>query len=313
MVLLRFMAFPASDGGSGGGGGAAPPAARQPDGPRAAAGVASAAAPRPVAAPVAAPVASVPVASAPVAMAPAPVAAPRPAPAPSAPPVAPAAPLLRTPAARAVATATVSDDAEPPWGDEEPDDLLDDLPPPTRGRAAPPPAPRARPSLDELEPTYDDEPASAPRAAPQGVAPPPALPPFERTELGTRWYGLIAQCAEAGKLVAMVRALAMQSELVHCDTEGDPPAWRLRVGLETLRNPALADKLSAILRELTGQKLQLVVEMGDPQDTPLKRDAAEADRKQRAAIDEIQSDATVRALLAQFQTARILPGSVKPL
>src|SRR6185503_7665507 len=33
MVLLRFMAFPASDGGSGGGGGAAPPVARQPDGP----------------------------------------------------------------------------------------------------------------------------------------------------------------------------------------------------------------------------------------------------------------------------------------
>jgi len=53
--------------------------------------------------------------------------------------------------------------------------------------------------------------------------------------------------------------------------------------------------------------------MGEPQDTPLKRDAAEADRKQRAAIDEIQSDATVRALMAQFQTARILPGSVKPL
>jgi DNA polymerase-3 subunit gamma/tau len=210
----------------------------------------------------------------------------------------------------------VADDAEPPWGDEEPDDLLDDLPPPTRGRSGnvPPPVQRARPSIDELEPAYDDEPAAAPRAtAQQGVAPPPALPPFERTELGTRWYTLIGQCAAAGKLIAMVRALAMQSELVHCDTEGDTPTWRLRVGLETLRNPALADKLAAILRELTGQNLQLVVEMGDPQDTPLKRDAAEADRRQRAAIDEIQSDATVRALLAQFQTARILPGSVKPL
>jgi DNA polymerase-3 subunit gamma/tau len=100
---------------------------------------------------------------------------------------------------------------------------------------------------------------------------------------------------------------------VHCETDGEVPAWRLRVALETLRNPALADKLSVILRELTGQPLQLVVEIGEPQDTPLKREAAEADRRQRAAIDEIQSDATVRALLAQFQTARILPGSVKPL
>jgi len=314
MVLLRFMAFPANDGGgSGGGGGSAPPAARQPEGPRAAAPVASAspvAAPRPVAAP-----ASAPVVAAPVASAPAPVVAQRPAPTPiPAPSPAPAAPLLRTPPARALATAAVANDG-PPWADEEPDELLDDLPAPTRGRGgnAPPPVQRARPSVDELEPAYDDEPAAAPRAVAPSFAPPPALPQFERTELGTRWYALISQCAEAGKLIAMVRALAMQSELVHCEADGDAPAWRLRVGLETLRNPALAEKLAAILRELTGEKLQLVVEMGDPQDTPLKRDAAEADRKQRAAIDEIQSDATVRALLAQFQTARILPGSVKPL
>jgi DNA polymerase III subunit gamma/tau len=214
----------------------------------------------------------------------------------------------------AVATAaTAADDAEPPWGDEEPDDLVDDLPPPTRSRGGQP-APAARrpsPGLDDFEP--DDAPAAAPRAAAPAFAPPPMPAPFERTELGTRWYALINRCAEAGKLIAMVRALAMQSELLDCEAGGEAGAWRLRVGLETLRNPALADKLAVILRELTGQDLRLVVEMGEPQDTPLKRDAAEADRRQRAAIDEIQSDATVRALLAQFQTARILPGSVKPL
>jgi len=307
MVLLRFMAFPASgSNGGGSGGGVVPPAARQPDGGSRAPAPTPSASPMAAARPAAAPMGA-PVASTPVAVAPTPV-----------PASVPAAPLLRTPAARAeVAVSTVADD-EPPWGDDEPEVLVDDLPAPTRGRVngngkAPPPVQRARPGIDELEPDYDDEPAPAPRAAAQTFAPPPALPPFERTELGTRWYALIARCAEAGKLIAMVRALAMQSELVACETEGDAPAWRLRVGLETLRNPALADKLAAILRELTGQDLQLVVEMGDPQDTPLKRDAAEADRRQRAAIDEIQSDATVRALLAQFQTARILPGSVKPL
>ena len=245
------------------------------------------------------------------------MAAQRPAPTPlpaSIPAPAPAAPLLRTAAPRAAAAVAVADDNDPPWALDEPDELMDDLPAPTRARnGAPPPAQRARPDVDELEPDYADEPARAPRAAAQSFTPPPALAPFERTELGTRWYALITQCAEAGKLIAMVRALAMQSELVACDADGETPAWRLHVGLETLRNPALADKLAVILRELTGQALQLVVEMGDPQDTPLKRDAAEADRRQRAAIDEIQSDATVRALLAQFQTARILPGSVKPL
>jgi DNA polymerase-3 subunit gamma/tau len=230
----------------------------------------------------------------------------------------PAAPLLRTPAPRAVATATASlSGDEPPWGDEEPDVLVDDLPAPMRGRVtgsrpAPPLLQRGRPAPDEVEPVDIDD-ASAPRAATPAFAPPPVLPSFERTELGTRWHALISQCAAAGKLVAMVRALAMQSELIECGTEGDTPTWRLRVSLETLRNPALADKLAAILSELTGESVRLAVEMGDAQDTPLKRDAAEADRRQRAAIDEIQSDATVRALLAQFQTARILPGSVKPL
>jgi len=323
MVLLRFMAFPSDGGGGSGGGGSAPPAARQPDGGARAAGgsggsTGGAAAAPSAAAPVQAPVASAPVAAAPAPViaqrpmaAPAPVIAQRPVAAPVPAPT-PAAPLLRAPPARALATAAVAEDDGPPWVDEEPDELLDDLPAPTRGRNGPPPVQRARPSLDELEPEYDDEPGAA-APAPQGVAAPPALPPFERTELGTRWYDLINQCAAANKLVAMVRALAMQSELVHCDPAGEAPVWRLRVALETLRNPALADKLGAILRELTGQNLQLVVEIGEPLDTPLKRDAAEADRRQRAAIDEIQSDATVRALLAQFQTARILPGSVKPL
>ena len=318
MVLLRFMAFPA-DGGGSGGGGSTPPAARQPDGPRTAATPAAAA---PVAAARPAAPASAPVAAAPVAAAPAPVAAPAPAPVaaqrPQAAPMqapAPAAPLLRTPPARAVAAAAVADGDDPPWALDEPDELVDDLPAPTRGRGgnAPPPAQRARPALAELEPEYEDEPAPAARAQAQSVAPPPALPVFERTALGTKWYGLIQQCAEAGKLIAMVRALAMQSELVACEPGADASTWRLRVSLETLRNPALADKLGGILRDLTGESLQLAVEMGDAQDTPLKRDAAEADRRQRAAIDEIQSDATVRALLAQFQTARILPGSVKPL
>jgi DNA polymerase-3 subunit gamma/tau len=151
------------------------------------------------------------------------------------------------------------------------------------------------------------------RVASQGVVMPAELPQFERTELGTRWYGLIRQCAEAGALIAMVRALAMQSELVACDSVDGRQVWRLCVGLETLRNPALPEKLSAVLRGHTGEEIAFVVEMGDPQDTPLKRDAAETDRRQRAAIDDIQSDPTVRALLAQFQTARILPGSIKPL
>jgi len=244
----------------------------------------------------------------------------------------PAAPLLRPGAPRAVATAapraiaaaavaTAADDSEPPWGDEEPDILVDDLPAPTRGRmasGAPGPASRSRADFDEPEFVAEaddraDDGAAQPRAARQGGLMPPPLQSFERTELGTRWYALISQCAAAGALIAMVRALAMQSELVGCDSAGDPQVWRLRVGLETLRNPALAEKLALVLRNQTGHNITLAVEAGEAQDCPLKRDAAEADRRQRAAVDSIQADPTVLALLAQFQTARILPGSIKPL
>jgi DNA polymerase-3 subunit gamma/tau len=337
MVLLRFMAFPGN--GPDGGGGFAPPTARQPEGgPRGAVGAPAggasataraAAAPTPTPLPASAPVAAAPVdVAAPVV---APIAAPVAAPiAPIAPPVAPAiarpaqasapaAPLLRPAAPRAVATASAADDSDPPWGDEEPDVLVDDLPAPTRPRftgtgnaSSQPPVQRARPAWEEPEPDAAAAP-SVPRAAAQSVVMPPVLPAFERTELGTRWYALIGQCGEAGLLIAMVRALAMQSELIACDSDGDVHTWRLSVGLETLRNPALAEKLAVVLRGQTGQDIRLLVEMGEPQDSPLRRDAAEADRRQRAAIDDIQSDPTVRALLAQFQTARILPGSIKPL
>jgi DNA polymerase-3 subunit gamma/tau len=142
---------------------------------------------------------------------------------------------------------------------------------------------------------------------------PPAAPPFERTALGTRWYEIVARCNEAGSLVALVRELAMQAELVGWEGEGDETVLRLRVGRETLRNPALADKLTTHLRNQLGHAVRLVVEAGEAQDCPARRDLAEAERRQRAAIATIQADPTVRALLAQFRTARILPGSIKPL
>ena len=82
---------------------------------------------------------------------------------------------------------------------------------------------------------------------------------------------------------------------------------------ETLRNPTLVEKLANTARTQLGRDLRLVVEAGEAQDSPAKRETAEADRRQREAIENIQSDPTVRALLEQFRTARILPGSIKPL
>jgi DNA polymerase-3 subunit gamma/tau len=339
MVLLRFMAFRTDGEGGGNGGGPSPgsraqvaPAARPVAGgvgAAPAAGAASSAVPPagmpPVQGAQAATLAAADRAAAPSgatidappAAAPARAASPEAA-APSHPAAAPAAsaPLRRPTPPRAVAAAAAATaDDEPPWGDEEPDVYVDDLPAPTRGRFVPDGGrPAARPALeDAVEAASGAEAEAAPAA--RGIAMPPPLPAFERTALGTAWAELVAQWNGAGLLIALVRELAMQAELVaRTDAvEGGPATWTLRVARETLRNPALVEKLANTARTQLGRDLRLVVEAGEAQDSPAKRETAEADRRQREAIENIQSDPTVRALLEQFRTARILPGSIKPL
>jgi DNA polymerase III subunit gamma/tau len=89
--------------------------------------------------------------------------------------------------------------------------------------------------------------------------------------------------------------------------------WRLRVERESLRAAALVEKLRVALATLLEMPaLQLEAEAGDVQDSPAKRATAERERRQQAAEDLIHNDPMVKELLAQFPTARIVPGSIKP-
>jgi hypothetical protein len=89
--------------------------------------------------------------------------------------------------------------------------------------------------------------------------------------------------------------------------------WRLRVERENLRAPALREKLQAAVAEALRMPVRLELEAGVAVDTPAER-AAEARRQRQArAEQEIHDDPLVKALLAQYKTARIVPGSVKPL
>ena len=47
-------------------------------------------------------------------------------------------------------------------------------------------------------------------------------------------------------------------------------------------------------------------------DSPARREAAERERRQREAEDLIRNDPLVQEMLAQFPSARIVPGSIKP-
>ncbi len=202
----------------------------------------------------------------------------------------PATRALAPPAPAPVAAAPfVASPAAPPWAVEAGGgaEIIDTLP-------APVPAP---PTLVASVP--------APASAPAATRADPAL--------GERWYALVKPLCDDGRLGALTRELALQGGLVGIDAAAVPPVWQLRVERETLRTPVLRDKLAAVLAEALGHAVQLELQPGVPEDTPARRDAAERQRRQAAAEAAIHADPLVRELLAQFKTARIVPGSIKPL
>jgi DNA polymerase-3 subunit gamma/tau len=164
------------------------------------------------------------------------------------------------------------------------------------------------PWLDDTPPEDGFEPVRAPTVAPA----PMVASALEPTPLGERWMGLVAMLNQRQAISALVRELAMQAQLVD-QRDGAEPLWRLRVERESLRASALVDKLRGALAEALGiAPLKLEVEAGAVTDSPAKREAAERDRRQREAEDLIRNDPLVQEMLAQFPSARIVPGSIKP-
>jgi DNA polymerase-3 subunit gamma/tau len=135
---------------------------------------------------------------------------------------------------------------------------------------------------------------------------------FTPTALGARWAELIAGLSAAGSISAFARELAMQAQCVALDEQASPVVCRLRVDRETLRAAAPCEKLQAALAEALQRAVRLEVEAGTAEDSPAKRDAAERARRQAQAEQIIHDDPLVQALMAQYKTARIVPGSVKP-
>ncbi len=113
---------------------------------------------------------------------------------------------------------------------------------------------------------------------------------------------------EHGGITALARELAIQAQCVAIVGV----EWTLRVERESLRAPAQREKLQAALREALGEPVTLQVELGATEDTPARREAAELALRQQRAEKIIHDDPLVQALMKQYSTARIVPGSVKP-
>ncbi len=136
---------------------------------------------------------------------------------------------------------------------------------------------------------------------------PVALTQINTTPEGDFWYGLVQQMAKAETINALVRELALQSQLIARDDD----AWMLRVERESLNNPTSRERLQAALAQ-AGHGVRLMVELGAVHDSPAKRNAAAAAARQQQAQDTILNDPYVQSLMRDFG-AKIVPGSIKPV
>ncbi|MDR3454047.1 MAG: DNA polymerase III subunit gamma/tau [Rhodoferax sp.] len=135
----------------------------------------------------------------------------------------------------------------------------------------------------------------------------PASASFMATPEGDFWHATVQQLIADEAIAAMVRELALQSQLVARD--GDH--WMLRVERESLNQPTSRERLRTAL-SAAGHVATISVEVGAVSDSPARRNAAAALEKQRAAEEIILADPLVQSMMRDFG-AKIVPGSIKPI
>ncbi len=139
----------------------------------------------------------------------------------------------------------------------------------------------------------------------------PAAPELVLTPLGDVWAGLVGPLLEAELVTALVRELALQSQLLAQDTNAEQ--WTLQVQSQSLNHAASCDKLRLALQGLGDVALQrLTITVGPVNDTPALRLNAAQLARQRQAEETIANDPLVQDMIRHWG-ARIVPGSVKPL
>ncbi len=129
---------------------------------------------------------------------------------------------------------------------------------------------------------------------------------LQPTEEGAFWHLTVQQLVAAETVTALVRELALQSQLVARDVDH----WLLRVERESLNQPASRERLQAALQAV-GHAIKLGVEVGRVVDSPAKRNAVAAAERQGAAEKMIYEDPFVQSMMRDFG-AKIVPGSIKP-
>ncbi|RUP34727.1 MAG: DNA polymerase III subunit gamma/tau [Curvibacter sp.] len=239
---------------------------------------------------------------------------------PASPPAPASAPVQVEPTAQEGSWGESADEVDaggpPPWADEWPDDgSVAVTPAPTRGVSLP-----VREPGDSPSGALAAGPAPDLMAVPVRVQPEPGertqprydvhaasrvAPTFTPTEDGEFWHATVQQLAAAEAITALVRELALQSQLVARD--GDH--WMLRVERESLNQPNSRERLRQALQQ-AGLASQITVELGVVIDSPARRNSAAAAARQKLAEEIILGDPFVQSVMRDFG-AKIVPGSIK--
>ena len=209
---------------------------------------------------------------------------------------------VRSPVAQQSADAVAPSATEPPpWEDmpdrdyvfdDAADDFVASLP-----SSMPAPEPLALRSLPVRE-ASDSARVDVPNVA--------VSTPLQTTPEGDVWFAMVQGLLAQEAITALVRELALQSQLVARDAD----QWVLRIERESLNHAASRERLQSALAAAGHGQVRLQIELGAVQDCPAKRMAVAAAAKMVAAQALIENDPLVQTMMRDFG-ARIVPGSLQ--
>jgi DNA polymerase-3 subunit gamma/tau len=129
---------------------------------------------------------------------------------------------------------------------------------------------------------------------------------LEPTVLGDKWFVVVQRLIDQAAISALVRELALQSQLVEVTGEN----WVLQVENNLLANPAHLDKLQLALQQ-DGTQAVLKIRIGAADDTPALRAAQKLAERLQEAQAAILNDPLVQQVMREFD-GKIVVGSIQP-
>ncbi|MGA1575624.1 MAG: DNA polymerase III subunit gamma/tau [Burkholderiaceae bacterium] len=172
-------------------------------------------------------------------------------------------------------------------------------PPPPQPRAKPEPAAQAAP-----QPIAKPEPAA--QAAPQPFASAPVA--VDDPDGHEAWCALVETLLQGGSVAALARELAIRSQWLGVQGEGEGRRWCLQVEQPALAEEGPTRRLEQALAQ-AGHPVKLMVSVGEVLDGVAQRHQRQQAAQQQQALQTLTHDADVQRVMQAFG-GTIVPGSL---